>query len=49
MLCRLDLDYLKEIGIISIGQRLAILKAIYNVKVAQSEPIEPGDYVPPCS
>lgn len=45
---QLDADALKEIGITTIGQRLAILKAVYQVKVAQGVEIEPGHYVPPC-
>ena len=45
----LDPDSLKEIGIATIGQRLAILKAVYNVKLAQNIPIEQDHYVPPCA
>jgi protein STE50 len=48
VLCRLDSEHLKEIGITSIGQRVAILKAVFHIKLAHNEPIEPGDYVPPC-
>lgn len=47
VLCRLDLEFLKEIGIGSIGQRVAILKAVYQLKLAHAEPFEPGDYIPP--
>ncbi|KAI0766906.1 hypothetical protein BD413DRAFT_142824 [Trametes elegans] len=47
VLAVLDPDGLKEIGIATIGQRLAILKAVYNVKLAQNIPIEPDHYVPP--
>ncbi|KAI0367034.1 hypothetical protein BV20DRAFT_1055190 [Pilatotrama ljubarskyi] len=47
VLCHLDPESLKEIGIATIGQRLAILKAVYNVKLAQNIPIEPEHYVPP--
>ncbi|THH10366.1 hypothetical protein EW145_g1394 [Phellinidium pouzarii] len=47
ILTQLDADMLKEIGISTIGQRLAILKAVYQVKVAQGVEIEPGHYVPP--
>lgn len=36
-------------GISTIGQRLTILKAVYNVKLAQNIPIEPEHYVPPCT
>ncbi|KAI5121632.1 hypothetical protein M0805_001161 [Coniferiporia weirii] len=47
ILTQLDADTLKEIGISTIGQRLAILKAVYQVKVAHGVEIEPGHYVPP--
>ncbi|KAH9935908.1 uncharacterized protein BXZ73DRAFT_45294 [Epithele typhae] len=47
VLCLLDPESLKEIGIATIGQRLAILKAVYNVKLAQNIRIEPDHYVPP--
>ncbi|KAI0675512.1 hypothetical protein C8Q78DRAFT_963716 [Trametes maxima] len=47
VLCLLDPESLKEMGIATIGQRLAILKAVYNVKLAQNIPIEPEHYVPP--
>ena len=36
-------------GITTIGQRLAILKAVYNIKLVQNIPIEPDHYVPPCA
>lgn len=39
---------LKEIGITTVGQRLAILKAIYLMKLAHDIPIEPDHYIPPC-
>lgn len=48
ILAQLDADTLKEIGIQTIGQRLAILKGVYQVKVNQSIEIEPGHYVPAC-
>ncbi|OCH87509.1 hypothetical protein OBBRIDRAFT_759549 [Obba rivulosa] len=47
VLCLLDADGLKEIGISTIGQRLAILKGVYNIKLAQHVPIESDHYVPP--
>ncbi|KAL5531741.1 hypothetical protein ACEPAG_4618 [Sanghuangporus baumii] len=47
ILSQLDGETLKEIGIATLGQRLAILKAIYHLKVAQGIEIEPGQYVPP--
>ncbi|EJU03528.1 hypothetical protein DACRYDRAFT_114911 [Dacryopinax primogenitus] len=43
----LNQDELKEIGISSVGHRLSILKAVYQIKVAQHIPIEPDQYVPP--
>ena len=48
VLCLMDAESLKEVGIATIGQRLAILKAVYLLKLAQQIPIEPDDYVPPC-
>lgn len=39
---------LKEMGISSVGHRLKILKAVYEIKVKQNVPIEPDDYVPLC-
>jgi hypothetical protein len=39
---------LKEMGITSIGHRLTILKAVYDLKLKQHLPIEPDDYVPLC-
>ena len=47
-LCDLDADGLKSLGIATIGQRLAILKHIYQVKLAHSVPIYDYHYVPPC-
>ncbi|CAL1714792.1 unnamed protein product [Somion occarium] len=47
VLCLLDAESLKEVGIATIGQRLAILKAVYNLKVANNIPIEADHYVPP--
>ncbi|KAF1355775.1 RA-domain-containing protein [Lizonia empirigonia] len=37
---------LKEMGVGSVGHRLTILKAVYEVKVKQNVPIEPDDYIP---
>lgn len=48
VLCLMDAESLKEIGIETIGQRLAILKAVYQLKVAQQIPIDSDHYVPPC-
>ncbi|EJD07639.1 uncharacterized protein FOMMEDRAFT_101010 [Fomitiporia mediterranea MF3/22] len=47
ILSQLDAETLKEIGISTIGQRLAILKAVYQLKLSQGIEIEPGQYVPP--
>ncbi|KAF5373351.1 hypothetical protein D9615_007469 [Tricholomella constricta] len=47
VLCLLDQDGLKSIGIATIGQRLAILKAVYLVKIAHDVPIDSDHYVPP--
>ncbi|KAF2999729.1 Adaptor for signal transduction [Curvularia kusanoi] len=37
---------LKEMGVGSVGHRLSILKAVYEIKVKQNVPIDPDDYVP---
>ena len=39
---------LKEMGVGSVGHRLTILKAVYDIKVKQNVPVEPDDYVPLC-
>lgn len=44
----LDSEGLKTVGVSTIGQRLAILKAVYLVKLAHSVPIDSDHYVPPC-
>lgn len=44
----LDHDTLKEVGVSSVGQRLVILKAVYNLKIRDGIPIEADHYVPPC-
>ena len=49
VLCLMDAESLKEVGVATIGQRLAILKAVYQLKLAQQIPIEPDDYIPPCT
>ena len=48
ILCMVDSETLKKIGITSTGQRISILKAIYNLKIAHDIPLDAGDYVPPC-
>ncbi|KAF9480518.1 hypothetical protein BDN70DRAFT_608595 [Pholiota conissans] len=47
ILCLLDAEELKSMGIISVGQRLSILKAIYDLKLVHSIPLGEDDYVPP--
>lgn len=39
---------LKEMGLNSVGHRLTILKAVYEIKVKQNIPIEQDHYVPLC-
>ncbi|KAH9000304.1 hypothetical protein EDB92DRAFT_485390 [Lactarius akahatsu] len=47
VLCMISPEDLKEIGIATVGQRLAILKAIYLMKLAHEIPFEPDHYIPP--
>ncbi|KAA1468811.1 hypothetical protein DENSPDRAFT_834259 [Dentipellis sp. KUC8613] len=47
ILCIIDADGLKEAGISTVGQRLAILKAVYLAKIAHHIPIEADHYIPP--
>jgi bZIP factor len=44
----MDTDSLKSVGVATVGQRLAILKAIYQLKISHNIPLEQDDYVPPC-
>lgn len=44
----LDSEGLKAVGVATIGQRLAILKAVYLIKLAHDVPIDSDHYVPPC-
>ncbi|KAJ3221763.1 Adaptor for signal transduction [Clydaea vesicula] len=39
-------DLLKELQITSVGQRISILKAIYNLKITQGLPVDFDDYIP---
>ena len=39
---------LKELGVDSVGHRIAILKAIWELKKKQNVPIQAFDYVPQC-
>jgi protein STE50 len=48
VLIQLDPETLKDVGVASLGQRLAILKAVYHLKIANHIAIEPEHYVPPC-
>lgn len=48
ILVHLDHEALKDVGIHSVGQRLAILRAVYRLKVEQNIPVEEGGWVPPC-
>jgi hypothetical protein len=43
----MDAESFKELGL-SVGQRLAVLKAVYLVKLQHDIPIGSDDYVPPC-
>ncbi|KIL69403.1 hypothetical protein M378DRAFT_157663 [Amanita muscaria Koide BX008] len=47
VLISIDSENLKLLGVSSIGQRLAILKAIYFAKVAYGIPRDDDSYVPP--
>ncbi|KII85848.1 hypothetical protein PLICRDRAFT_298178 [Plicaturopsis crispa FD-325 SS-3] len=47
VLCLMDPDGLKAVGVQTIGQRLTILKNVYLTKLAHNVPIDPDDYVPP--
>ncbi|EFQ91049.1 hypothetical protein PTT_12206, partial [Pyrenophora teres f. teres 0-1] len=35
---------LKELGVGSVGHRLTILKAVYEIKIRQNVPLDPEDY-----
>lgn len=47
-LIELKHEELKEMGIMSVGHRLTILKGVYEVKVKQGVPIDSDHWVPPC-
>ena len=47
-LCLLDSEGLKAVGVSTIGQRLSILKAVYNLKLAHNVAIDADHYVPQC-
>lgn len=42
-------EELKEMGIVSIGHRLTILKGVYDVKQKQGIPIDSDHWMPPCT
>ena len=42
-------DELKEMGIVSVGHRLTILKGVYDVKIKQDIPIDSDHYIPLCT
>lgn len=46
VLVLLDDEALKDIGVVTIGQRLALLSAIYRLKQQFGIPIQDGDWVP---
>ncbi|KAI8929857.1 hypothetical protein BC831DRAFT_238373 [Entophlyctis helioformis] len=46
LLVHADHDMLKELDIATVGERIALLKAVYNIKVKSGIPIEEDDYVP---
>jgi hypothetical protein len=48
VLAALQHSELKELGVNSVGHRLTILKAVYEIKIRQNVPMEPDDYVPLC-
>lgn len=49
VLCMLDSEGLKDVGVATIGQRLAILKSVYQIKLAHNVPIDADHYIPPCT
>lgn len=48
VLIQLQQSNLKDMGITSVGHRLTILKAVYNIKLQHNVAIEEDDYVPLC-
>ncbi|KXS10084.1 hypothetical protein M427DRAFT_63019 [Gonapodya prolifera JEL478] len=47
VLAHADHDMLKELGVLSVGHRVSILRGVYDVKVRQGVPFEEFDFVPP--
>jgi hypothetical protein len=48
VLAALQHSELKELGVGSVGHRLTILKAVYEIKIRQNVPMDPDDYIPLC-
>ena len=48
-LVALQHDELKEMGIVSMGHRLTILKGVYDVKIKQDISVESDHYIPLCT
>ncbi|KAF9531738.1 hypothetical protein CPB83DRAFT_891622 [Crepidotus variabilis] len=46
-LCMIDAGGLQALGVSSAGQRLSILRAIYNLKMEQNIPLDEDSYIPP--
>jgi hypothetical protein len=44
----LNSEALRDLGVPTIGQRLAVLKAIYQLKIANNIPLDEDHYIPPC-
>lgn len=38
----------KEMGIMSVGHRLSLLRGVYDIKIKQNVPLDPDHYVPLC-
>ena len=48
ILVHLDHEALKDIGVVSVGHRLAILRKVYDHKIADGVQIDPEHFVPAC-
>ncbi|BFZ57729.1 hypothetical protein PYCC9005_004782 [Savitreella phatthalungensis] len=46
ILVRLEHESLKDIGVESVGHRLTLLRAVYDIKASEGIPIEPEDWIP---
>ncbi|CAG8685620.1 11661_t:CDS:2, partial [Acaulospora morrowiae] len=47
ILVHLDHSALKDLGVHSVGHRVAIMKAVYFLKIQHNVPVEHRDYTPP--